>query len=782
MKTRPYRILHVVPVLGRDRTVGGAVRAVVDIVRSQEESPHFEPRLCVLGPEDANYAHYGLSERPVFLGFPGQMRDMREALPCLRALRALIHDFRPDILHSHLWIADVLGAVAVLGREVRHVVHIHDTRPWLVDESPPRRMRRVLTRWLLRSSRATFIACSEAARQYTAENLPVSPETITVIPYGLDPSWFSPAPAAPRRDPGAFIIGAAGRLQPEKGHEFLLRAVGQLVRRDIACELRIAGGGTRMAELQELCRLLGIEAQVRFLGRVSDMRTFYEGLDVFALPSIAAEGLPISILEAMALGKAIVASDTAGVPEEITDQVNGLLVPPGDVAALAHALERLGRDAGFRGQLGRQATERARDFPLTRMATSVEQYYRDILAQPRKAWPPAPRRTKRPVMDDVPLLRPADSRPQVLHVVQGLGRDGTVGGSSRVALMLTRFMPTNAPCSAELCALSGMDPYWSVYGLAHRPHFLHLPKVEANPFRLITSVRRLRRLILACNPKLVHSHTWPVALIAGFAIKRLPVRHVVHIHDMRPWLASTRWRHRLRRCLHRWALHSPGTSFVACGEASGAYSRRHLLAPGTPVTTVLSGIDVSQFKPLSNNRDAAGPVVLGMAGSFQALKGHRYLLEALASVRRQGLDVRLMLAGYGAEEKVMRQLAEHFQLGAQATFMGLVKDMPGFMSALDIFVLPSLSEGLPLSILEAMASSLPIIATRVGEVATAVREGEEGLLVPPADAPALAAAIERMARDPELRRAMGQRGQARVKEHFRIEHMIEHMTQYYRTL
>jgi glycosyltransferase involved in cell wall biosynthesis len=370
----------------------------------------------------------------------------------------------------------------------------------------------------------------------------------------------------------------------------------------------------------------------------------------------------------------------------------------------------------------------------------------------------------------------------ILHVVPGLGRDGALSGSSRLALLLTQFMQKNTTYGADICVLSGTDPFWSAYGLARSPYFLQLPRLEASPFRLLISCLRLRRLVRACDPPLVHSHTWPAALVSGFALWGLRVRHLVHIHDMRPWLASPLWRHRLRRSIHRWAFRLSRASFVACVNAAADFTRRHLLPPDADVTTVRSGIDLSQVRPPSSTRDASGPVILGMAGAFQVLKGHRVLLEALAKVRSRGLDVRLRLAGYGAEEKVIRQLAQDLNLADSVCFMGLVRDMPGFMAALDIYVLPSMSEGLPLSILEAMAHGLPVIATQVGGIAEAVRSGVEGLLVPAADVPALAEAIERLARDPDLRQSLGASGRRRAREEFTVEVMGEQILKTYNRL
>jgi glycosyltransferase involved in cell wall biosynthesis len=122
-------------------------------------------------------------------------------------------------------------------------------------------------------------------------------------------------------------------------------------------ELRLAGEGHLRARLEEQAARLGIADRVRFLGLVADMPAFYQGLDVFVLPSVSTEGLPLTVLEAMASGLPVVATTVGGTPEAITDGESGLLAPPGDAGALAVALRRVLDDEALRGRLGAAARE-----------------------------------------------------------------------------------------------------------------------------------------------------------------------------------------------------------------------------------------------------------------------------------------------------------------------------------------------------------------------------------------------------------------------------------------
>ncbi len=151
--------------------------------------------------------------------------------------------------------------------------------------------------------------------------------------------------------PGRLRVGAVGRLSPEKGFDFLIRAVDCLLKQDLDLELTIIGDGEEQGNLQNLIEQLGRGDRIRLLGYRADLRQLYEAMDVFVLSSLR-EGLPNVLLEAMALETPVVATRIAGVPRLIADGVNGLLVKPESVEQLAEALARLANDPRLRQQLG----------------------------------------------------------------------------------------------------------------------------------------------------------------------------------------------------------------------------------------------------------------------------------------------------------------------------------------------------------------------------------------------------------------------------------------------
>jgi glycosyltransferase involved in cell wall biosynthesis len=199
---------------------------------------------------------------------------------------------------------------------------------------------------------------------------------ITVIPNSVDLERFRPGPGEGRLRgilglaPSVPLIVTTGQLTSIKGHDLLLSALADLERKDAV--LALIGRGPEEPRLREWARRMGLEGRVRFLGFHEDVNLLLEDADVVAQPSLQ-EGLPISVLEFMAKGKAMVVSNLAGIPEAISDGVEGLLVPPGDRHALGEALRRLLVDARLRHRLGEAARNRAeREFGLELMTDRVE--------------------------------------------------------------------------------------------------------------------------------------------------------------------------------------------------------------------------------------------------------------------------------------------------------------------------------------------------------------------------------------------------------------------------
>jgi glycosyltransferase involved in cell wall biosynthesis len=218
--------------------------------------------------------------------------------------------------------------------------------------------RLALRLWAARNPPDLLVCCGEAVRRVFA---PLIPAPAVVVPNGVDTERFHPRTPAPvwYRPPGAeIVIGFGARLAPQKRPEDIIQVAAMLAPTYPGAAFVIAGEGSRRPDYEALARSLGVEHAVRFVGFVPDMRSFYASVDIVVLPS-RSEGCPNVVLESMAMRRALVVSDSVGTREVVTDGVNGLMYPIGDVPALATALRRLLDNPGLRATLARRGYETA---------------------------------------------------------------------------------------------------------------------------------------------------------------------------------------------------------------------------------------------------------------------------------------------------------------------------------------------------------------------------------------------------------------------------------------
>lgn len=280
---------------------------------------------------------------------------------------------------------------------------------------------------------------------------------------------------------------------------------------------------------------------------------------------------------------------------------------------------------------------------------------------------------------------------------------------------------------------------------------------------------RLRGLLRNGAYDIVHFHTKRAhALSVWLGRSRPGLRYVV----------TRRMDYPPRRNWHTRYLYNRKVDAVVAISKSVAAALLEGGVSGEKIRVIPSGIDPEPFRRAWGS-GMSGPPVVGTVAVLEERKGHRFLLEAAALLKRRGLKLRYRLAGEGSEEKRIQRLARELGLDGDVELLGFVSDIPGFLSTIDIFALPSLHEGLGVSALEAMAAAKPVIATRVGGLQELVEDQVSGILVPPKNAEALADSIARLVSEPELARAMGLRGLERVRQEFTLEQMARRNEELY---
>jgi glycosyltransferase involved in cell wall biosynthesis len=232
------------------------------------------------------------------------------------------------------------------------------------------------------------VLCVSPDLHEQCRRLGVREDRCLLLENGIDLGQFArrrPAAEAKLRlglDPDRLLVGAVGRLSPEKGFDLLIRAAERLMGRGIAFDLVIAGDGPHRAELEALIIALGRGDRIRLLGYCDDTIALYEALDIFVLSSLR-EGLPNVLLEALALEVPAIATRIAGVPRLIDDQSSGLLIEPGTVEELAATLARLLTDATLRDRLRRRGLETVQKrFSFEARMDKVRDLYDTLLARP----------------------------------------------------------------------------------------------------------------------------------------------------------------------------------------------------------------------------------------------------------------------------------------------------------------------------------------------------------------------------------------------------------------
>lgn len=190
-------------------------------------------------------------------------------------------------------------------------------------------------------------------------------------------------------------------------------------------------------------------------------------------------------------------------------------------------------------------------------------------------------------------------------------------------------------------------------------------------------------------------------------------------------------------------------------------------------TTIRNAVGEAELLPREECRARLGlsPLgfVIGCVGRLSPEKGHRFLLDAAAALTRQGVAATVVICGEGPEMDALRAQSARLELDDALVLAGHRADVESLLGAFDVFVLPSLTEGIPVALLEAAAAGLPAVASNVGGVPEVIADGETGLLVPPADCEALAGAIRQLHDDSELARRLGAAAQARVAREFSRE-------------
>ena len=282
------------------------------------------------------------------------------------------------------------------------------------------------------------------------------------------------------------------------------------------------------------------------------------------------------------------------------------------------------------------------------------------------------------------------------------------------------------------------------------------------------SLPRLFKLIKEEKINIIHAHTRSTQVCAAVLSRLTGIPVVSTCHGF----FKPHWG---RRMFPLW-----GKAVIAISPQVAAHLIKDLRVDEQDVTVVSNGIELDHFRPVETRKKSDhrrrwgfsdGPLI-GIVARLSDVKGHCYLIEAMPDVLKVFSNAQCLIVGVGPEEDKLKELVRLRGLGQSVRFFHVVNKTAELLPILDIFILPSLQEGLGLSAMEAGACGVPVIASRVGGIPDVVIDGETGILVPSQDPKALAGAIIRLLSDPAKMHALGQRAREVVSERFSAERMV----------
>lgn len=359
-----------------DSKIGGAERVVLRLAKGIDKN-RFTVSICCLaerGPifdeaEEAGIKIYTLGIRNRW--------DLFKILRLIKILKKLnIH-----ILHAHLFHANILSRI--IGRISNTPIIISTEHIMGVEGSLRLLINRLTSTFVNR-----YIVVSEAVGSFLNKNVKIRSAKISTVLNGIEYNNFEVSLIEQEKFKKKFgitdsheVIGTIARLHRQKGHIYLLHAIKSVAERFPGVKFLVVGDGPLKYKLEDLARKLDVGNNIVFTGNQKDIITILSLIDIFVLPSLW-EGLPITILEAMAMKKPVVVTNVSGNPEVVVDNITGILVPPKEPVLLAEAIVRLLRDKDLRFKLGEAGYQRGKDkFSAEQMIANTTMIYDELLKE-----------------------------------------------------------------------------------------------------------------------------------------------------------------------------------------------------------------------------------------------------------------------------------------------------------------------------------------------------------------------------------------------------------------
>ncbi|MFI9270096.1 glycosyltransferase family 4 protein [Kitasatospora sp. NPDC052896] len=600
--------------------------------------------------------------------------------------------------------------------------------------------------------RATELICSsdyvraDLARLFAGRATTVSP--------GVDLDRFAPSPL-----PEAPLVLFAGSLEHATGYKGLpdlLRAAARLAGSLPGLRVEVVGDGSAATDHRRLAERLGIADRVRFSGRLTgpELTAAYRRARVLALPTHY-DSFPTVLVEAMAAGRPVVSTRVGGIPSLVTDGVHGLLTAPGDLVGLATALRRVLTDRELAERLGAAGRARvAADLSWQRQADRTAEVFARALE----------RRPRRGVAVVAPYYPPK------------------IGGVENYAARIARAVADDPGLRAAVITSNTTGRRTTVSVEAGLPvvrlgTWARLSNTPLSPLWPLQLRYWLRKL----DADVVNAHA-PVPGLGDLAVALSGARPAVLTYHAGSMAKGQAGVDRLIEGYERLLL----PRVFARARALVAVSPVSLAAGCAGAVRIPPGVDVERFTPGPPVAERPRTVLyVGRLDRSSAWKGLPVLLEAFAALDDLPA-ARLRLVGDGDALDEHRGHAERLGLADRVVFTGALtgRALVAELQQAALLVLPSLTsaESFGMALIEAMACGTPVVGSAVGGIPHVIADGETGLLVPPGDPAALAAACRRLLTDAGTADRFGTAGRRHVVEHHAWPGLTERYLRLFRAL
>ncbi|MGM0600332.1 MAG: glycosyltransferase [Candidatus Rifleibacteriota bacterium] len=482
------------------------------------------------------------------------------------------------------------------------------------------------------------------------------------------------------------LIGTLSRLHPVKGIDCLLKACAILKAKDFAFRLLIGGDGTQKKQLEKTAQSLGLNDICQFSGPITNSRKFLAKLDIFIAPS-RREAFGINVCEAMEQEIPVIASSVGGLTEIIQNNKNGFLIEPDNAQQLAQTIARLISEPENRKAIGLAARQRIiTNFNRNKAMTAHIKIYNNFLP----------------------------SKMRVHFVVSSQ----ELGGGERLALSLISYLKAKNIKVSATCCPGKLSKKLEMLGIEHSTASLK--------FGGLFFILKLFKDLKNYRPSIISSHLNKASLFAGISRLFYKIPVVSHVHG-----------------LNKLFYYSSSDHLITVSKSICAHLIRQGAGPNK-ITVVPNSVKL-QAKP-PRKLDPEKRLKVCIIAKLHKNKGHFWALKAILQNSTILPNLEIHLIGEGPEEQNLKTLAAKGKFDIPVIFHGFVSNPCNLIEEMDIALLPSLGEGIPLSLLEAMSFAIPCVATNVGGIPEIITHNKNGILIESKDDTNLVKTLQQLAK------------------------------------